>query len=256
MRVHHAHAHGECLPNRTCAQCEESFYSEEERKYCSDECREESVSFEGANNPMYQGAKETTECEICGAEFTYYPSEKPGYYCSTCVGQRNWRHRPDVRGADNPRWKSGTLELQCDICDETFERHPSNVEGEMTFCGRECQHEWLSDAFTGDGHPNWKGGGNEAYGKGWNEIRRKALERDGYECVVCGKSKTEIGRNPDVHHIIPVRAFVESDVMVKTEAHTLENVASLCVDCHRKADFGKIPKHELRSLVGADSERG
>lgn len=98
------------------------------------------------------------------------------------------------------------------------------------------------------------GGDPGPYGPGWNRIRRAALQRDGHACVVCGKTSAEIGRNPDVHHITPVRAFVETDVMVKTEVHTLENVASLCVDCHRKADFGKIPKQELRSLIGADSE--
>lgn len=34
-------------------------------------------------------------------------------------------------------------------------------------------------------------------------------------------------------------------------AHELDNVVSLCVDCHRKADFGKIPVEILRELVDA-----
>lgn len=30
-------------------------------------------------------AKETTQCRTCESEFTYYPEEKPGIYCPTCV---------------------------------------------------------------------------------------------------------------------------------------------------------------------------
>lgn len=36
--------------------------------------------------------------------------------------------------------------------------YPSEVEGEAVLCSKECQNEWVSEAFTGDGHPNWAGG--------------------------------------------------------------------------------------------------
>lgn len=87
------------------------------------------------------------------------------------------------------------------------------------------------------------------YGQGWARVRKQALERDGYRCRVCQKSKSDIGRNPDVHHIVPLRTFIESDKHEKEDAHTLDNVVSLCVDCHRKADFGKISADELRKLI-------
>jgi hypothetical protein len=102
MRVHHALVHDERLPNRECADCETRFYSEEERKYCSESCRDESVSFEGEANPNYRGGKETTDCEICGEGFEYYPSEKPGLHCPSCVEGQNWRHRPDIKEALTP----------------------------------------------------------------------------------------------------------------------------------------------------------
>jgi len=249
MRVHHAHTHDERLPNCECANCGASFYSETERKYCSSGCRDESVSFEGASNPNYQGGKETTDCEICGEMFTYYPSEKSSKYCATCVKEENWRPRPDVTGADHPNWNGGKKTLTCEVCDESFERYPSNVTGEVSLCGKECQQEWLSEAFTGDGHPNWEGGDTGAYGPGWNRVRRTALKRDGYGCVVCGRSKAEIGRNPDVHHITPVRVFAESDDHDIADAHELTNVVSLCIGCHRKAEFGQIEKARLRKIV-------
>jgi 5-methylcytosine-specific restriction endonuclease McrA len=122
----------------------------------------------------------------------------------------------------------------------------------VTVCGHACRRQWLSDSFTGIGHPNWKGGGNGSYGKGWNSVRRNALERDGYQCVICDSSKAEIGRNPDVHHIVPVRSFIESAEHTREDAHFLDNVVSLCISCHRKADFGKISRDRLRSLT--DSE--
>lgn len=129
MRVHHAKTHGERLPNRECANCRERFYSEGERKYCSDSCRTEAVSFEGKANPNYQGGKEHSSCEICGDEFDYYPSEKPGKYCSSCVQREDWRHQMDISGERNPRWSGGKTELSCVICGDTFERYPSDITG-------------------------------------------------------------------------------------------------------------------------------
>lgn len=255
MRIHHSLAHDEHLLNQECATCGEKFHNEYEVKYCSDSCREAGVSFEGEANPNYRGGKETTECEICGDGFEYYPSEKPGKYCSDCVDTGDWRDPPGVSGPDHPRWNGGKLELTCAVCDATFERYPSNVTGEVSLCGTDCQSEWLSTTFTGDGHPNWRGGGNEDYGRGWNEVRERALERDDYACVLCGKTSAEMGRNPDVHHIVPVRTFVASPVLAKRDAHTLDNVVSLCVACHRRAEFGGVSRRRLRWLAGADRLR-
>lgn len=251
MRVHHALAHDEHAPNRECADCGEWFYSKVERKYCSDECRENSVSFEGENNPNYSGGKTATECEICGDEFEYYPSEKPGKYCPDCVENEDWRHDPDVSGEEHPRWNGGPREVDCEMCGATVERRASRVDDQATLCSEECHSAWLSETFTGDGHPNWRGGSDEPYGKGWNRIRNLALERDDHACVLCGTTREEIGRNPDVHHIVPLRTFVESPVLAREDAHTLDNVVSLCVACHRRADHGNVSRARLRSLIGA-----
>lgn len=251
LGVHHTRAHGERLPNRVCAQCGDEFHCTYQKKYCSEECREQCVSYEGVNNPNYQGKKTRSCCELCGAKFEYYASEKAGLYCSDCIETKQWRTVPQSEGQDHHRWSGGKQEYTCVICDETVTRYPGNVTGEVVVCSEDCRSKWLSSTFAGPEHPNWKGGGNEAYGTGWTAIRRKALARDGYACSICGKTKSEIGRNPDVHHIIPVRAFIESDRHQKTDAHTLENVISLCASCHRKAEFGKLSKRRLRFLIGA-----
>lgn len=235
-----------------CGECGESFYSEYEKKYCSDTCRESSVSFAGADNPNYRDATSTTSCVICGATFEYYPSSKPGYYCSDCVDTESWRAPIDLEGENNPRWKGGRRLFECEVCGTAVERYPSNADGDVVLCSESCRRAWLSTTFTGEGHPNWEGGDVESYGPGWNAVRRAALERDGYECVLCGTSRSDLRRNPDVHHLVPVRRFVESPLLTVTDAHTLDNVVTLCPSCHRRAEFGHITTAELRYRAGVD----
>jgi len=249
LTTHRNSIHDAQIPNSNCNECGRDFYSKQEKTYCSEECHNEAVSYEGQNNPNYRGGKTTTQCDICSSEFKYYPSEKEGLYCSACVETEDWQDPPQQEGEKNPRWNGGKVELDCTVCEETVSRYPSNVTGEVTLCSDDCRYTWLSEAFTGASHPNWAGGKSGPYGKGWNETRRNALERDEYECQVCGKTKAEIGRNPDVHHIVPVRVFADAEGYEKSDAHFLENVVSLCVDCHRKADFGVIPKTRLLARV-------
>lgn len=250
VRVHHALVHGERLPNRTCAECGNEFHCEHAKKYCSEECLANAAPFAGEANPNYKGGKERTECELCGQSFEYYPSEKEGRFCSTCVEVKQWQEPPKISGADNPRWKGGKISQLCEICGNSVERWPSEFS-EVVLCGEKCRGTWLSETFTGEGHPNWEGGDPGPYGKGWANVRREALERDGYTCLVCGATKEELGRNPDVHHIVPVRTFVDDPARSIEDAHRLENVISLCLPCHRKADAGKISATELASFIRA-----
>lgn len=250
LGVHHSQTHGEKLPNRECDHCGEEFHCKHERVYCSQECLSEATSNEGSNNPNYQGGKTSTTCEACDDSFSYYPSEKDGVYCSLCVKTENWRPQPNIERSQNPRWKGGRQSYHCAMCGDEVRRYPSEVTSDVVLCGTDCQSDWLSEAFEGEGHPNWKGGSSSDYGKGWAEIRRRALERDGHACVMCQKSKGELGRNPDVHHIVPVREFRESNQHQLEDAHSLHNVATLCISCHRRADFGKISRSQLRYAIG------
>lgn len=240
LGVHHSREHDELLPNRGCDRCSTEFHSEHEQKYCSTDCREAAVSFEGENNPNYDGGEDVTDCEICGSMFEYYTSEKPGRYCPDCVEREEWRHDRDIAGERNPRWSGGRREFECGQCESTFRRWQGQVDTDQVFCSPGCQSEWLSEAFTGDGHPNWAGGVEANYGRGWTRARKRALERDDHSCVLCGTTRAELGRNPDVHHVVPVRAFVETPVTVEADAHYLENLVSLCPSCHRRVEFGDV----------------
>ncbi|MDS0220281.1 HNH endonuclease [Haloarcula sp. S1AR25-5A] len=250
LGVHHSSVHGERLPNRKCDHCSDQFHSEYEKRYCSGECRDAAVSFSGADNPNYTDAKEETTCDNCGATFEYYPSEKEGCFCSECVKDAEWRHTRQISGPDNPNWNGGKLRFDCSVCETAVERYPSDVTGEVILCSRNCHAEWLSEAFTGDGHPNWRGGGVGEYGPGWRTVREQALERDGHACVLCGTDADELGRNPDVHHIVPVRLFAAMPALTVRDAHTLDNVVSLCPGCHRRAEFGRVSPAELRWRAG------
>ena len=78
----------------------------------------------------------------------------------------------------------------------------------------------------GEHHPSWKGGVENYYGPDWRSQRRKALERDGHRCVVCGT-----GQNVEVHHIRPFRKF---GVENYEKANALGNLVCLCRQHHMK----------------------
>lgn len=231
---------------KTCQNCGKGLGDGYGVKYCSQECFHEGHSFAGKNNPNYNGGKVSAECRICGKEFGYYPSDKKGWYCPECVEKEEWRTPPVVTGSDNPRWVGGKTEKECNVCGSIVRRYPSGFENDVVCCSEECRKIWLSESFTGEGHPNWKGGGSIHYGKGWRRARLAALDRDGHTCRVCGATRDDLGRNPDVHHIIPVREFADPE-----DAHTVDNLICLCVTCHRNADVGNISEADLRRLVAS-----
>lgn len=85
---------------------------------------------------------------------------------------------------------------------------------------------------SGENNYNWKGGyGN--YSRDWDEARKQALERDDYECKICGRSdedhQEDFGKSLDIHHIRPARKFDDQE-----KAHQLSNLITLCRSCHAK----------------------
>lgn len=62
---------------------------------------------------------------------------------------------------------------------------------------------------------------------GWGQIRREALDRDGWRCRNCGKA----GRL-EVHHVLKLRDGGTND---------LANLRSLCVGCHLAEHRKPVP---------------
>ncbi len=222
---HHEKVHGAPLPNLTCKGCDSPFYHPKaDRAFCED------CDFRvGEHNPNWRAAKEEAECKICGETFEYYPSDKKGVYCPRCVeSSEEFLGTPSYEVREVER-----VQKDCRYCGKTRTVLKSDVDrGQRKFCDIECFHAWLSDRW-GETH-------KYPYVGPWYSVRLQALERDDHRCQLCGITREEIGQEPDVHHIRPVREF--EDI---TKAHRLENVIALCRTCHRQAEWGHISRAVL-----------
>ena len=90
----------------------------------------------------------------------------------------------------------------------------------------------------------WYSDPNE-YGTNWPAQRDAARARDGYRCQGCGTVEMP-GRQHDVHHRIPLRAFLADPALrgglaqefAWQAANVLGNLVTLCPACHRRAEAG------------------
>jgi len=74
----------------------------------------------------------------------------------------------------------------------------------------------------------WKSDPND-YGPHWEQIRNAVRQRDQFRCQVCGSP--ESGKAHHVHHKNPLRNFQSKD-----EANRMENLITLCPNCHKMAE--------------------
>jgi len=93
---------------------------------------------------------------------------------------------------------------------------------------------------SGQDHYLWKGGyGDISYGPNWYRQRKRALERDGFECQMPGCSidrethRERWDRDLNVHHITPLGTFIDADGVLDYErSNRLENLITLCQRHH------------------------
>jgi DEAD/DEAH box helicase domain-containing protein len=102
---------------------------------------------------------------------------------------------------------------------------------------------------------DWVSDPNE-YGPEWSAQRDAARARDGYRCQACGAPELD-GRQHDVHHKIPFRAFL-ADPSLRAglaanqawlAANRLENLITLCATCHSRAEAGVRTRSGLGGLA-------
>jgi DEAD/DEAH box helicase domain-containing protein len=74
----------------------------------------------------------------------------------------------------------------------------------------------------------WNSDPND-YGSNWKKQRDLARKRDGYQCQACGIPEKD--RSHHVHHKIPFREFSSPEL-----ANRLENLVTLCPNCHQRAE--------------------
>ncbi len=220
-----------------CAHCGEQYTQKVTEKYCSTECR-------GAK----KSKKVTCQCLSCGEPFKVPPSHAKlgaGKYCSAKCKYAHFGLARRTR-----------ITKVCPICETAFETTPSATstccsyacmgvlkqrkeDRECVTCGDVfrikrtahdicCSWECRVERLRGENHPSWKGGGlGYHYVGNWIRQRRKARKRDGNCCVECSKTAEENGQNMSVHHTKPYRSFLDPE-----DANQLENLVSLCRNCH------------------------
>lgn len=204
-----------------CEQCGDTYEvypcREDSSSYCSQSCQDK----------MYEDRTVEYQCDWCGESFEDYLSADRDYCSTGC--KLDWMSE----GIDYP---SNLITVECEVCGDEIEDYPSKIErSDHNLCSNECRGDWISQTLSGPNHPNWAGGYDGYYGPSWHSQRRKALERDGYECVICGKGMEEMDMEPDVHHIKPFRTFDLSRV-----ANRLGNLACLCKSHHKLVESGSM----------------
>lgn len=201
-------------------------YHADRDNVCSDECYDEyfSEKFTGEGNPNYS-ERVQVNCQRCEKRFEIIPSQATRRkYCSRECMRLDIvpdRHR-DEDGEVPDKYK------ECLICGEYFRVSPAEYQNRKT-CGKSCFARLISRKNEGRNSPLWKEGGGigKDYGEDWYSKRRLVLEADDARCVFCGKDESDIGREPDVHHILPVRFFDPPSL-----GNYIGNLVTLCHSCH------------------------
>ena len=82
------------------------------------------------------------------------------------------------------------------------------------------------------------------YGPNWQRIRDRVRARDGYRCQSC--RAPEDGKQHHVHHKTPFRAFASRE-----QANQLDNLVTLCPNCHRRAEQAVALRSGLGGMAHA-----
>ena len=92
----------------------------------------------------------------------------------------------------------------------------------------------------------WTNAPND-YGPEWPKIRERVRTRDGFRCQMCGRAET--GRQHDVHHKTPFRMFRDATgKILREQANRLDNLITLCPECHKKAEANVRVRSGLAGL--------
>lgn len=200
-----------------CPTCGEEFKNEFGVKLHHQQKHDESIA----------GVK--VDCVNCGEEFNVPPCRgDEAKFCSMECRDEYQINTGTFAGKNNGAYNSEVL--KCDNCAEDIEVPKSHIT-DLNFCSNSCHWEYVkeNELLVGENNPSWEGGAPDYYGESWPSQRRKALEEADYNCQMCGKTKKEMGQNPDVHHRKPFREY---GVENHKEANRLDNLICLCRSCH------------------------
>jgi 5-methylcytosine-specific restriction endonuclease McrA len=190
----------------------------------------------GAHEGLEHDSRVSVQCTYCGDNFDKIhsrASEHENHFCNSECHKKFLAEMRNVSGENSPSYSGGKEVYQCENCDKNVEKWPSQVCGDVV-CSDKCFNSIHSEKMSGENHPRWKGG-DVKYGKNWESVREAQIERDYFECVKCGITRSEHLEKYDadlsVHHIIPIRNFDEPE-----NGNFEENLKTLCKSCHRTVE--------------------
>lgn len=215
--------------DKTCLECGKVFAVKEahtHRRFCSQTCSNR------YNQPKDPNKQAIFTCKWCGKHFETWVYRKPTFCSSQCRSE--YAARQPKLTARKPEIH---ITRQCVVCGKDYQTttHQVRLRG-SSCCSRECAGALQSKHKQGAGNPNYRGGTVKYRGANWGSQKRKALNRDGFRCQICGKKLGRKGWDYGVHHIKPYREF-KGDY--ETANHLL-NLVTLCRRCHGKVEAGKL----------------
>lgn len=221
-----------------CAECGKTFSrkasaaKEDKAYYCSRSCASAGYKKYYSGENCYRYSSTDVECAQCGKALSRkatLSARRQHHFCSRpCWGK--WKTK-NTAGENSPHYKR--IPTKCRQCGKEFSVIPRAFNEHGNFCDHECYGLWSAQNKTGKNNPLWKGGHLPYYGPNWYGQRAKARERDNYACQHCGVTETELGRQLDVHHKIPIRLF---GIDRYEDANRLSNLVCLCNRYHRVAE--------------------
>jgi len=122
------------------------------------------------------------------------------------------------------------------VCFQCGEKDVDVIETDtnLTFCSTICHGLWKQDQILGRNHWLRRDDGTMYYGRNYQRMREKIIERD-ERCQVDGCS-ADLSKEPhEVHHIVAVDSFFFPE-----EANTMDNMIYLCKQHHSDVGAGKI----------------
>ena len=237
----------QCL-EKTCEVCGKKFSVRNKSKYdharyCSNECRKIGWALEhkGENAPGYKNGsryeKVAVTCSVCGKVILREKGQAEKWNTHFCSNKCRGIWQSEQRTGENSP-KYSRVQKTCEWCGKEFLTWPS-IENDVRFCSHKCRDDWQSSMMMGDRHHNWHGGvtnwkssmmAKREY-KAW---RQQVLERDGYQCTVCGAKEGLL----HAHHIVGVLDAPDRILDV-------DNGQTLCAACHAEIHKKKDIQSDL-----------
>jgi endogenous inhibitor of DNA gyrase (YacG/DUF329 family) len=205
--------------------------SKTKRFFCNRKCmgKWQSVHFLGDSNPNFSVGKIQCNCVICGKPKLISPSRKKHHPITVCSDKcKGIYNASRYKGDKSPKWKPGK-ETTCAYCGKTVLKTIASQKAyKNNFCSSKCHSNWRSEHNKQSNNPNWNGGKSfDPYPIAFTEdLKETVRDRDQRVCQLCGKTESQNGEKLSVHHI-------DYD----KENLNLENLISLCHDCHVKTNF-------------------